>query len=115
MRQAGCSKRQSFLEVCDTEQLHVGGHRFRYADQTMSVRIRFHHGQYFGASDPLADGPDIVTQGVTVDLSPASIGFAHFFLGVVMCGSRKNIGSSGGKTNARFAFSASRARISAEG
>src|SRR4051812_25289514 len=115
MPQAGSAKSNSFLQVRDAEQLHFVSHRLRDANQAVSVCIRFHHREYFRVPHPFANGPNIMTQRTSVDLCPASIGFAHFVFGVVICGSRKYIGSSGGKTNARFASSASRARISAEG
>ena len=115
MPQAGFSKSERFLEIGDAEKLHFIRERFGHADKAVPIRVCLHHREHLGGADSFADHAGVVPQRAAIDLSPASVSFSHLRFGVVMCGSRKYIGSSGGKTKVRFASAASLARICADG
>jgi hypothetical protein len=67
--------------------LSIIGQRFRDADQSVAVSIRFHDGEHFSGSDSIPHDLRIVPQRGAINFSPASVSFFHF--GIVMCGSRK--------------------------
>src|SRR5215216_5629562 len=84
----------------------------------MAVGVRFHHSQYFGGTDPITYDLCIVAQCASIDFSPTAIGLFHVsdpVFGVVMCGSRKYIGSSGGEKKLWRRSCASLASTRAEG
>src|SRR4051794_26705611 len=81
----------------------------------MAICVRLYHREHLRGADPFADDAGVMAQRTPIDLGPAAEGLAHFFFGVVICGSRRYIGSSGGRTNARFGSRASSAKIRADG
>src|SRR6516225_5026919 len=93
--------REPFLQIGDAEKLHVVAERLSNAHESVAVSVRLHHREHFRRADPLAHDLGVVTQRTSIDLSPAAIILRHLF-GIVMWGSRKYIGSSGGCANSRF-------------
>ena len=98
MRQAGGSKRDRFLEVCDAKKLHLTRDCFGHADQPVPVRVCLYHREDIRRADPFADNAEIVEQRTAIDLGPASISFfrIHFVranpgvaFATVICGSRR--------------------------
>src|ERR1700736_3773062 len=90
----------------------------RDADHAVPVRVRFDDSEKLGRSNSIAHNLGVMPQRASIDLSPTSISRVHVLavdLGIVICGSRRYIGSSGGKANRRFGSCASRARTFAEG
>jgi hypothetical protein len=63
------------------------GQRFRDADQSVAVSIRFYDREHLSGSDSIPHDFRIVPQRGAINLSPATVSFFHF--GIVMCGSRK--------------------------
>jgi hypothetical protein len=67
--------------------LRVIGQRFRDADQSVTVSIRFNDSEHLSGSDSVPHDFRIVPQRGAVNFSPAAVSFSHFDM--VMCGSRK--------------------------
>jgi hypothetical protein len=63
------------------------GQRFRNADQSVAVSIRFHDGEHLSGPDSIPHDFRIVPQSGAINFTPAAVSFFHF--GMVMCGSRK--------------------------
>ena len=108
------AQRDCFFQIGDAKKLDVIGQCFGNAHQTVAVSIRFHDREHFSFANSLAHDFRVVTKRAAIDLSPATIILCHFF-GIVICGSRKYIGSSGGCAKFRFAFVAISASIFAAG
>ncbi|MEY2561799.1 MAG: hypothetical protein QOG51_2214, partial [Verrucomicrobiota bacterium] len=95
MRQAGCSKRERFLEVRDPKELHRTRDCFGYPDQPVPVGVCLYHRENVSPADTFADHAEIVEQRTAIDFSPTTVCVfrAHLLMtdiravfGTVMCG-----------------------------
>src|SRR5690242_317019 len=107
-------ERERCLQIGDAEKLYVVGQRFGNSHQAVAVSVRFDYREHFSFPDSISHDLRVVPQRSPIDLSPATMIVCHF-LGIVMCGSRKYIGSSGGCSKFFFGSVARRARTVADG
>src|SRR5262249_46314707 len=107
-----------FLKIRDAEYLRIIGQGLRHANHSMPVAVRLDHSKHLGRPNPLSHDLRVVAQRAALDLGPTSVFLFHFdeaAFGIVTCGSRKYIGSSGGKEKPCFGSRASPASRTAEG
>ena len=73
MRQAGGSKRDRFLKVCDAKKLHLFRDGLAYTNHPVSIGVCFYHHEDFSPANSFADDGEIVEERIPIDLGPASI------------------------------------------
>ena len=86
---------ERFFHIRDTKKLNLAGEGFSHSRHPVAVAVRFHYCEDLGVADPFTRDPGIVTERGAINFNPATIGLRHRF-GIVMCGSRRYKGSSGG-------------------
>src|SRR3981081_4399054 len=93
--------------------MRIIGQHLCDAAHAVSVSIRFDDSEKLGRSNSITHNLCVMSQRTSVDLNPTSISLVHVLvvdLGIVICGSRRYIGSPGGKAKTRIWILGTRAQ-----